>query len=183
MSLTWRDNATTETGFAVERCTGAGCTNFVQIASVGPRNNVGNVTYVDATVTFGNDYVYRVAAASGAGLSAYSNNAPASVPAIPAVPTSFTSIASATAVNGPNTTVALAWVADTAGVSSFTIQRATNLEFTLGLNTVTAAGTATSLTQTVRDNTTYYYRIRANNSAGGSSAWKNAQPFPVRTGR
>jgi len=31
--------------------------------------------------------------------------------------------------------------------------------------------------------TVYYYRIRANNDAGGSSAWKNAQPFPIRTSR
>ena len=28
VSLTWRDNATNETGFVVERCTGAGCTQL-----------------------------------------------------------------------------------------------------------------------------------------------------------
>ena len=57
MSLTWRDNATNETGFVVERCTGrSNCTNFAQIATPGPRNNTGNVTYVDTTVTAGNSY-------------------------------------------------------------------------------------------------------------------------------
>ena len=30
--------------------------------------------------------------------------------------------------------------------------------------------------------TTYYYRIRANNSLGGATANTNAQPFPIRTG-
>ena len=65
--------------------------------------------------------------------------------------------------------------------TSFTIQRATNLSFTTGLNTSTVAGTASTLTQTVNDNTTYYYRIRAN-TAVGSSAWTNALPFPIRTG-
>ena len=32
----------------------ATCSNFAQIAAPGPRNNTGNVTYVDATVTAGN---------------------------------------------------------------------------------------------------------------------------------
>jgi len=36
--------------------------------------------------------------------------------------------------------------------------------------------------QTVTRNTSYYYRIRANNVAGGFSAWRNALPFPIRTG-
>jgi len=54
VSLGWRDNATNETGFSLERCTGAGCTNFVTIATPGPRNNTGNVTpYVDKTVVAG----------------------------------------------------------------------------------------------------------------------------------
>jgi hypothetical protein len=36
-------------------------------------------------------------------------------------------------------------------------------------------------TQTVARNTVYYYRIRANNNISGSSAWKNALPFPILT--
>jgi len=64
--------------------------------------------------------------------------------------------------------------------TSFTIQRAQNLDFTAGLSTFTVAGNLRTLTQSVKDNTVYYYRIRAN-SAGGSSAWTNAKPFPIRT--
>ena len=74
VSLTWRDNATNETGFAVERCTGAGCTNFAQIATPGPRNGTGNVTYVDTTVTAGNTYFYRVWAVNAVGRSATPTN-------------------------------------------------------------------------------------------------------------
>jgi hypothetical protein len=186
-SLTWVDNATNETGFSVERCTvippAIDCTNFVRIASPGSRKNTGAVTYVDATVAYGNTYLFRVAALNGAGLSAYSPVPPAivslTVPALPPAPTSF-SIATVKA-NGNNYTATLNWAAAT-DPTSFTIQRATNLSFTTGLATATAAGNLRTLQQTVTRNTTYYYRIRANNSIGGFSAWTNGLPFPIRTG-
>jgi predicted phage tail protein len=85
--------------------------------------------------------------------------------------------------NGNNYTATLNWIhPGGANLTNFTIQRATNLDFTTGLSSSTAAATATGLTQTVSRNTTYYYRIRANNNISGSSAWKNALPFPIRTG-
>jgi len=191
VSLTWRDNATNETGFSVERCTGAGCTNFAQIAVAPARNNTGNVTYVDTTVTFGNTYLYRVAAVNSAGLSlAYSPVPPATVsvtvPAIPPAPPSLT--VTAVKVSNNNYTATLNWTYTPPPapapdpLTGFTIQRATNATFTTGLNTVNPAAGARSLTQNVSKNTTYYYRIRANNNVGGSSAWTNALPFPIRTG-
>ena len=70
------DNATNETAFSVERCTGAGCINFVRIAAPGPRNNTGNVTYVDTDGDRGNTYRYRVAAMNAAGPSAYTTSRP-----------------------------------------------------------------------------------------------------------
>jgi fibronectin type 3 domain-containing protein len=179
VSLTWRDNATNETGFVVERCTGTGCTNFAQIAVAGPRNNTGNVTYVDTTVAAGNIYSYQVKAVNGSGSSAPSNTASVNVPGIPPAPTGFT-VAVAKA-NGNNYTATLNW-SSAADPTSFTIQRATNLSFTSGLSTSTVAGSLRTTTQTITRNTTYYYRIRANNNAGGSSAWTNALPFPIRTG-
>jgi FtsP/CotA-like multicopper oxidase with cupredoxin domain len=180
VSLTWTDNATNETGFSIERCTGAGCTNFAQIAVAGARNNTGSVTYLDTTVTAGNSYSYRVKAVNGTGPSAASNVATAAVPAIPAAPTGFT--VSAVKANGNNYTATLRWTDNAANETSFTIQRATNATFTTNLSTFTAATNATTLTQTVNRNTTYYYRIRANNNISGSSAWTNALPFPIRTG-
>jgi FtsP/CotA-like multicopper oxidase with cupredoxin domain len=180
VSLTWTDNATTETGFVVERCTGTGCTTFAQIAAPGPRNNTGSVTYVDTTVTANNSYSYRVKAVNALGSSAlYTNTATVNVPALPAVPTGFT--VAAVKANGNNYTATLQWSYVLPNPTNFTIQRATNATFTTGLTSFTPAGTARSLTQTVTRNTTYYYRIRANGT-GGSSAWTNAQPFPIRTG-
>src|SRR6266498_603390 len=46
INLSWTDNATTEDGFQIERCSGAGCTAFTQIATAGP-----NVTTYSNTAT------------------------------------------------------------------------------------------------------------------------------------
>ncbi|HSB21227.1 MAG TPA: hypothetical protein VLD85_14565 [Anaeromyxobacteraceae bacterium] len=184
VSVTWRDNATNETGFVLERCTvvppATTCSNFAQIAAPGPRNNTGNVTYVDTAVAFGNSYRYQVKAFNAGGSSAYATMLnPVVVDAIPPAPTSFT--VAAVKANGNNYTATLSW-ASTVNPASFTIQRATNATFTTGLASFTATGTARTLVQTVNRNTVYYYRIRSNNGIGGSSAWKNALPFPIRTG-
>jgi len=102
------------------------------------------------------------------------------VPAIPAAPTGFG--VSAVAGPSPNDTATLTW-SHTGGtdLSTFTIQRATDARFTKSLNTSTVSGSLRTTTQTVNPNTTYYYRIKANNSFGESSAWTNASPFPIRT--
>jgi hypothetical protein len=184
VSLTWRDNATNETGFVVERCTGGGCelvpTNFAPIATPGPGRNTGNVTYVDTTVTYGNTYSYRVKAVANAVSSGYTNTISADIPAIPAAPTDFK--VTIGAKQGNNYPATLTWTDNADNESNFTIQRATNSTFTTNLNTSTVAGNLRTVNQTVTKNTTYYFRIRANNNLGGSSAWKNALPFPIRTG-
>ena len=182
VSLTWRDNATDESYFVVERSDNGGA--FVQIATPGPRNNTGNVTYVDTTVTFGNSYSYQVAAVNSQSTIPYPYVTLASsvvVPAIPPAPTNFT--ISIGPKQGNNYPATLSWTYTPPApdpLFNFTIQRATNATFTTGLSTFT--DTATPFTQNVNRNTTYYYRIRANNSIGGSSAWTNALPFPIRTG-
>ncbi|MEW9097320.1 MAG: hypothetical protein AB2417_19785 [Clostridiaceae bacterium] len=69
--LTWRDNATNETGFVVERSDNGG--KYSVIDTVGPKASTGTVSYMDTTVKKGNKYTYRVAATNQAGLSNYSN--------------------------------------------------------------------------------------------------------------
>jgi len=194
--LRWTDNANNETSFALERCTGAGCgtidTNFTQVATVPPRTTgSATVTYFDTTVTPGNIYNYRVWAVNSAGRSADPSplaTAPvvfADVPAVPAAPTDFRAVNATAAVSGPNTTVTLSWThPGGANLNGFTIQFATNATFTTGLTTVSRTALDRGpYPQTVKDNTTYYFRIRANNTISGSSAWTNALPFPIRTGK
>ena len=128
VTVAWRDNATNETGFVVERCTGAACTTFAQIALAPARNNTGNTSYVDRTVIPGNTYRYRVAAVNGLSTPPYTYVTLAtavSVPAIPAAPSGFT--VSAVKANGNNYTATLNWTDNSSSETNFTIQRATNI--------------------------------------------------------
>ena len=73
INLTWADSDATEQGFKIERCTGAGCSDFAQIATVG-----ANVTsYSNTGLTASTSYSYRVRAYNAAGDSDYSNTASA----------------------------------------------------------------------------------------------------------
>jgi FtsP/CotA-like multicopper oxidase with cupredoxin domain len=178
ISLNWRDNATNETNFVIERSTDG--VNFTQIATAPARANTGNVTYTDTSIQPGATYTYRVAAVNIAGASLYSNLAAVPVPAMPAAPSNFT------AVNVPTTTnqrtVTLTWTDNSNNETGFTIQRATNSTFTSGLSTVTVAANVVTLTQTgLNRNTAYYFRIRANNGAIIVSGWVNATPSPITT--
>jgi hypothetical protein len=68
LTLTWQDNSTNESNFAIERKTATSGT-YGQIASVAA--NI--ISYVDTSVTRGVTYCYRVDATNSAGASAYSN--------------------------------------------------------------------------------------------------------------
>src|SRR5439155_8331651 len=82
IDLTWADNSSTEDGFKIERCQGAGCTNFAQIAQVG----LGVATYSDLGLSPATIYSYRVRAYNSGGDSAYSNTASATTLALGALP-------------------------------------------------------------------------------------------------
>ncbi len=81
VNLSWTDNATTETGFKVERCPGTTCTNFAQIAQPGSTTGIGTTTYSDTNVTASTSYVYRVRAYNAGGDSANSNQVVVTTPA------------------------------------------------------------------------------------------------------
>ncbi|MFY9620708.1 MAG: fibronectin type III domain-containing protein [Pyrinomonadaceae bacterium] len=76
VNLAWTDNSNNELGFRIERCTGNNCTNFLQIAQVGP--NV--TTFPNTGLSPNTRYRYRVRAFNGGGNSAYSNIAQAKTP-------------------------------------------------------------------------------------------------------
>ncbi len=181
--LQWRDNATNEAGFVIERATAAGGP-FVRIAVAPARNNTGNQTFDDTTIATGTPYWYRVAAVNLFGgvstLSAYSNTATTSAsPAVPAAPSNLAAANGAS--QGNKRSVTLTWKDNSANETGFTIQRATDAAFTTGLTSTTVAANAVTATQTgLSKATTYYFRIRANNAVG-SSAWVNATPFPIVT--
>lgn len=77
LTLGWTDNAGDETGFRIERCAGAGCGGFSEIAVVG-----ANVTsFRNVGLSASTSYSYRVRAYSAAGTSGYSNVATATTAA------------------------------------------------------------------------------------------------------
>jgi FtsP/CotA-like multicopper oxidase with cupredoxin domain len=171
VSLTWTDNAVNENSFVIERCTGLNCTAFAQLATRAALGGTGAVSYVDTTVANGSQYSYRVKAINVSGSSPYSNVVNAFNPALPPAPTGV--------VASPQTGAVLLTWGHAGGAASFTIQRATNAAFTTGVGSTTVAPTPQSFSLPLGIGT-YYIRIRANNGAGGSSAWTNASPFPVR---
>jgi hypothetical protein len=67
--LTWRDNASNETGFRIERCTGAGCANFTTLTTLGQNVTTFTSTGLSKNTTYG----YRVLALSGTSASGPSN--------------------------------------------------------------------------------------------------------------
>ncbi len=151
------------TGYQVEKCQGAGCSNFAQIAT--PMAT----TYADTGLGAGT-YSYRVRAADAAGnLSGYSNvvNGVVADTISPTAPSNLTATANGTQIN-------LSWTAstDNVGVTAYRVERCQ------GAGCTTFAQIAAPTTTTYNDtgltaNTSYSYRIRATDSAGNVSSYSN----------
>ncbi len=158
IDLSWKDNSDNETGFKIER-RASNQVNFAQIAIV-PANTS---SYKDTRfLSPGTKYDYRVRAYNNIGNSDYSNIASAETPEVPPVaPTNLT----ARAVS--NSQISLIWSDNSNNETGFKIERSTdNVTFT-------QVGTTTANMRVYNDagltsNTTYYYRVKATNSAGDS---------------
>jgi fibronectin type III domain protein len=70
VALAWTDNANNETGYRVERCSGAGCANFAQ---VGADLAANTVAFDDVGLTASTAYSYRVKAFNASAVSDPSN--------------------------------------------------------------------------------------------------------------
>ncbi|UCF21510.1 MAG: S8 family serine peptidase [Gemmatimonadota bacterium] len=86
IDLGWTDGSNNEDGFSIERCTGSGCTNFAEIATVG-----ANVTsYVNTGLQALTTYRYQVRAFTGPAssrlYSGYTNVAEATTTKAPPPP-------------------------------------------------------------------------------------------------
>jgi hypothetical protein len=166
INLTWSDNDTTEDGFKIERCTGAGCSNFAQIATVG-----ANITsYANTSLTASTSYTYRVRAYNATGDSDYSNTANATTQAAPAVPNAPTNLV-ATAVS--KSQINLSWTDNATNETGFYIERCKGSTCTNFTRIATVGADVTSYANTgLAKGTTYRYRVQAYN-ASGVSAYSN----------
>ncbi len=158
INLSWTDNATNETGFKIERKTGSGGT-YAQIATV----NADVTGYSDTGLTATTTYYYRVRATNSIGDSAYSNEANATTSSpIPAAPSNLT------ATSTSSSQINLAWTDNATNETGFKIERKTGSGGTYSQIATAGAG-ATGYSNTgLTAGTTYYYRVRATNSAGDS---------------
>lgn len=68
INLAWTDSTTNETGFQIQRCTGAACANFAQVGA----NLAANTTsYSDTGLTANTSYSYRARAVTATDSSAW----------------------------------------------------------------------------------------------------------------
>jgi fibronectin type 3 domain-containing protein len=164
------------TSYAIERCTGSGCTNFSPIASV----NGATVTYKDSSVSASTSYSYRVRATDAAGnLSPYSNTASATTPTPDTTPPTQPATLTATAISSGE--VDLSWSAstDNVGVTGYEIDRCQNPGCQKPVNgqpspnfapIATVSGSTTTFKDTsVIASTFYSYEVRAFDAAGNDS--------------
>src|SRR5207302_1902850 len=165
IDLAWSESSTNVTQFKIERSTDD--VNFTQITT--DRDGVTNDK--DIGLTASTTYYCRLRASNAAGDSGYSNVA-SDLTSVPAAPGNLTAAAVSTSE------IDLAWSETSTNVAQFKIERSTD-----GVNftqiTTVAAGVITYKNTRLTANTTYYYRVRANNSAG-DSAYSNVASDSTR---
>jgi hypothetical protein len=123
---------------------------------------------------------YRVRAENGSGVSLWSNTAGGPIVPPPAPPSSVTATAVALK-NAKTDTITVSWPALASNQTGFTVQYATNSSFTGATSSAPLAATATTLTiSNALRGTRYYIRVQSFN-ASGTSAWVNANPYPLLT--
>ena len=168
LNLSW--TASTDnvgvTGYLVERCQGAGCQNFAQIATP------AGTTYNDTGLTANTNYSYRVRATDAASnLSGYSNVVSATTQtAADTTPPTAPSNLTATAIS--TTQINLSWTAstDNVGVTGYLVERCQ------GAGCQNFAQIATPVATTYNDTgltpaTSYSYRVRATDAASNLSGY------------
>ena len=164
INLAWTDNAPDEQGFSVERADDAGgvAGTYTEIASVA----AGVATYSNTGLTGGTRYWYRVRAYNALGNSSYSNEASAATPAPPAAPSALLATPFST------TRIDLAWTDNATDEQGFRIERAPNAGGVAGTYTQIAsvgANVRTYSNSGLSAGVTYWYRVRAYNTAGNSA--------------
>ncbi len=166
INLGWADGSVNEDGFKIERCSGAGCSSFAQIATVS--SNVAS--YSDKSVAANTTYSYRVNSYNTGGSSSYTPTASATTPA-PQPPSAPGSL-SAAAASG--TQINLKWADLSSNESGFKIERCEGVACSAFSQIATVAAGATSYSSAgLKSNTSYSYRVRAY-ITGADSAYSNA---------
>ncbi len=159
VDLLWTDNSDNETGFRVERKTGAGA--FSEIATVG-----ANVTgYSSSGLMENTSYTYRIRAYNSYGNSDYSNESTATTPFVPAVPAAPGNLV-ANPVSASQ--LDIGWSDNSGNEQGFKIERKEGSGSFSEIATVGPGITNYSNTL-LNPSTTYIFRVLAYNITGNSA--------------
>ena len=159
------------TGYLIESCQGAGCSNFAQIGTT-----TGATTFSNTGLTANTPYSYRVRARDAAGNNGgYSNTASATTQsASDTTPPSAPGTLTATAAGA--TQINLSWGAatDNVAVTGYLIERCQGAGCSNFAQIAAPTGTGTTFSNTgLTANTPYSYRIRARDAAGNNGGYSN----------
>lgn len=170
--LSWKDNSTNATQFAIERCQGTACSTYFVAASNG-------TSFADYAVAAGQTYAYRVRALNADGYSGYSNTATVTIPSETPVLSSAPSNLGGRAL-GP-TQVSLAWSNGAGAQDAVKIERCKGQGCAGFAEVAVVAGNATTYVDSgLAAGTTYRYRVRSHGPTG-DSAYSNTAS--VKTSR
>jgi len=171
VSLNWTDSTTSGATYVVYRSTTSGFTpsSSTQIATTAS----GTTTFSDIGLTVGTTYYYLIEASNSNGSSSPSNQAVVTTQSatVPAAPSNLTpTTVSASQIN-------LSWTASTTSGASYIVYRSMTSGFAASVSTqigTTASGVTTYSDSSLAGNTTYYYLVKATNSAGTSASSNQA---------
>ena len=149
IDLTWTDNSTDETGFSIERKTGASGA-YAVIGSVGS----SVTTYSSKNLIQTTTYYYRVRAKAGSTYSAYTDEVSAA-----ALPMNPPSGLTATAVSSSQ--IDLSWTDNSTDETGFSIERKTGASGAYAVIGSVGSSVTTYSSKNLIQTTTYYYRVRA----------------------
>lgn len=165
INLIWADNSTNETSFVLMQSSSSGGI-FNKLISL-PANTT---SYTDAGLGSSATYYYKIQATNAGGNSTWSNEASAKTntpPAtIPAAPSNLIATASGSSV------INLIWTDNSLDETSFVLQRSLSSGSGFATIATLVANTTTYSNSGLNSSTTYFYKVQAVNSTGGS-AWSN----------
>ncbi len=160
------------TGYRIERCQGAGCSSFAQIAA--PAGT--GTSYSDTTAAASTSYSYRVRATDAAtNLGPYTNTATATTPApTDTQPPSAPGTLSASAISSGRIDLAWGAATDNVAVTGYRIERCQGAGCSSFAQIAAPAGTGTSYSDTTAAaSTSYSYRVRATDAATNLGPYTN----------
>jgi len=155
--LAWSSTATPVLRFRIERRTSTG--QYLEISQPGPTAT----TFDDSALSSSTAFLYRMRVETGAGLSTYSNEVSSTTAqGLPSAPSGLRATATSA------TQVSLTWTNNASDASAIRVESRT-----ASAATYIDIGAATTLTSTAvinnQPDTTYTFRVRAQNSAGYSA--------------